>query len=77
MLRLFHTADWHLGHCLHGVSRQLEHQRFLDWLLLELQSKQADALIVAGDILIQPIPQPPPRLNYMSFWLKPEHSYPL
>ena len=50
MLRLFHTADWHLGHCLHGVSRQLEHQRFLDWLLLELQNKQADALIVAGDI---------------------------
>lgn len=50
MLRLFHTADWHLGHCLHGVSRQLEHQQFLDWLLEELQNRQADALIVAGDI---------------------------
>ncbi|MDD1615116.1 MAG: exonuclease SbcD [Methylococcaceae bacterium NSP1-2] len=50
MLRLLHTADWHLGHTLHGVSRQLEHQQFLDWLLAELLSKQADALIVAGDI---------------------------
>jgi len=50
MLRLLHTADWHLGHSLHGVSRQPEHQRFLDWLLLELQRQQADALIVAGDI---------------------------
>ncbi len=50
MLRLFHTADWHLGHHLHGVSRHLEHQQFLDWLLDELQNKQADALIVAGDI---------------------------
>ena len=50
MLRLFHTADWHLGHHLHGVSRQLEHQQFLDWLLDELHNKQADALIVAGDI---------------------------
>ncbi|MCF7965263.1 MAG: exonuclease SbcCD subunit D C-terminal domain-containing protein [Methylobacter tundripaludum] len=50
MLRIFHTADWHLGHHLHGVSRQLEHQQFLDWLLDELHSKQADALIVAGDI---------------------------
>ncbi|MEI6706440.1 MAG: exonuclease SbcCD subunit D C-terminal domain-containing protein [Methylococcales bacterium] len=50
MLRLFHTADWHLGHSLHGVSRQLEHQQFLNWLLAELLEKQADALIVAGDI---------------------------
>jgi len=50
MLRVFHTADWHLGHHLHGVSRQLEHQQFLDWLLDELHNKQADALIVAGDI---------------------------
>ena len=50
MLRIFHTADWHLGHHLHGVSRQLEHQQFLDWLLDELHNKQADALIVAGDI---------------------------
>ncbi|MDD1605510.1 MAG: exonuclease subunit SbcD, partial [Methylococcaceae bacterium] len=50
MLRILHTADWHLGHTLHGVSRQLEHQQFLDWLLAELLSKQADALIVAGDI---------------------------
>lgn len=50
MLRIFHTADWHLGHHLHGVSRQLEHQQFLDWLLDEMHNKQADALIVAGDI---------------------------
>jgi exonuclease SbcD len=50
MLRLFHSADWHLGHHLHGISRQREHQQFLDWLLDELHSKQADALIVAGDI---------------------------
>ncbi|MDP3877664.1 MAG: exonuclease SbcCD subunit D C-terminal domain-containing protein [Methylobacter sp.] len=50
MLRLFHSADWHLGHHLHGISRQREHQQFLDWLLDELSSKQADALIVAGDI---------------------------
>lgn len=50
MLRLFHTADWHLGHHLHGVSRQLEHQHFLDWLLDEMHAKQADALIIAGDI---------------------------
>jgi len=50
MLKLIHTADWHLGHTLHGVSRHIEHQQFLNWLLAELFDKQADALIVAGDI---------------------------
>lgn len=50
MLRFIHTADWHLGHTLHGVSRHFEHQRFLDWLLGTLEECQADALIVAGDI---------------------------
>jgi len=50
MLKLIHTADWHLGHTLHGVSRHTEHQQFLNWLLAQLLDKQADALIVAGDI---------------------------
>jgi exonuclease SbcD len=50
MLRLFHTADWHLGHHLHGVSRHSEHRQFLVWLLQAMQDRQIDALIVAGDI---------------------------
>lgn len=50
MLRIIHTADWHLGHTLHNIPRDLEHQRFLDWLLLQLEQQEADALIVAGDI---------------------------
>lgn len=49
-LRILHTADWHLGHSLHGVSREYEHARFLDWLLDELQARRADVLIVAGDL---------------------------
>lgn len=50
MLRVIHTADWHLGHNLHGISRDFEHQQFLDWLLLQLAEQQAQALIIAGDI---------------------------
>lgn len=50
MLRLIHTADWHLGHSLYGVSRHFEQERFLDWLLDQLQSVEANALLVAGDI---------------------------
>ncbi|MGR9115989.1 MAG: exonuclease SbcCD subunit D C-terminal domain-containing protein [Gammaproteobacteria bacterium] len=50
MLRIFHTADWHLGHTLHNMPRDFEHQQFLDWLLQQLVLQQADALLVAGDI---------------------------
>lgn len=70
MLRLFHTADWHLGHSLHGVSRQLEHQRFLDWLLAELQNKQADALIVAGDIFDSANPSAAAQAQLYEFLVK-------
>ena len=76
MLRLFHTADWHLGHCLHGVSRQLEHQRFLDWLLLELQNKQADALIVAGDIFDSANPSATAQTQLYEFLVKARTQLP-
>jgi len=76
MLRLFHTADWHLGHCLHGVSRQLEHQRFLDWLLQELQNKQADALIVAGDIFDSANPSAAAQAQLYEFLVKARTQQP-
>lgn len=50
MLRIIHTADWHLGHSLHGLSRHYEHEQFLHWLLDRMAQQQTDALIVAGDI---------------------------
>ncbi|GED21598.1 exonuclease SbcCD subunit D C-terminal domain-containing protein [Halomonas halmophila] len=50
MLRLIHTADWHLGQSFHGQERHTEHRAFLDWLLETLVERDADALLVAGDI---------------------------
>ena len=76
MLRLFHTADWHLGHCLQGVSRQLEHQLFLDWLLLELQNKHADALIVAGDIFDSANPSAAAQAQLYEFLVKARTQLP-
>jgi len=50
MLRLLHTADWHLGHTLHGRERTREHVAFLEFLLEALEAERADALLVAGDV---------------------------
>lgn len=50
MLKIVHTADWHLGHRLHGVSRKYEHKTFLNWFLKKIEEVCADVLIIAGDI---------------------------
>ncbi|ERS87772.1 MULTISPECIES: exonuclease SbcCD subunit D C-terminal domain-containing protein [unclassified Halomonas] len=49
-MKLIHTADWHLGQSFHGQERHAEHRAFLAWLLDTLVARQADALLVAGDI---------------------------
>ena len=49
-MRLLHTADWHLGQTLHGVSREFEHARFLDWLEVQLAERAVDLLVIAGDV---------------------------
>ena len=50
MLRLVHTADWHLGHTLHGYDRAFEHGAFLAWLADLIEAERADALVIAGDV---------------------------
>lgn len=50
MLKILHTADWHLGQSFHGFSRETEHAAFLDWLLHQLQQHRPHALLLAGDV---------------------------
>ncbi|WP_355661813.1 exonuclease SbcCD subunit D C-terminal domain-containing protein [Halomonas salifodinae] len=49
-MKLIHTSDWHLGQTFHGQERHAEHHAFLTWLLDTLVERQADALLVAGDL---------------------------
>ncbi|MGO1118343.1 exonuclease SbcCD subunit D C-terminal domain-containing protein [Rhodovibrionaceae bacterium A322] len=49
-MRFLHTSDLHLGHELHGFSRALEHEVFLDWLVETLKARQVDVLLITGDI---------------------------
>lgn len=66
-LRIIHTADWHLGHQLHGQSREYEHQQFLSWLLKTLNVEQADVLIVAGDIFDTSNPSATAQAQFYGF----------
>lgn len=50
MLKILHTADWHLGQSFFGHDRTNEHAHFLNWLLSELKERETDVLIIAGDV---------------------------
>ena len=50
MIRILHTADWHLGQTFFGYDRAGEHEVFLNWLAGEIREREIDALIIAGDV---------------------------
>ncbi|HEY8163214.1 MAG TPA: exonuclease SbcCD subunit D C-terminal domain-containing protein [Methylocystis sp.] len=50
VIRLLHTADWHLGAALQGWSREPEHRAALAQLVEIARARAVDAVIVAGDI---------------------------
>lgn len=49
-MRLIHTADWHLGKHLEGQSRLEEQEQFLDEFVKIVEEKQADLVLIAGDV---------------------------
>ncbi|GAE13977.1 exonuclease SbcCD subunit D C-terminal domain-containing protein [Bacteroides pyogenes] len=67
MIRMLHTADWHLGQTFFGFDRTEEHQDFLDWLAEEIRLKEIDALIVAGDIFDVSNPSAASQRMYYQF----------
>lgn len=50
MIRLLHTADWHLGATLQGWSREAEHRAALAQLVAIARERAVDAIVVAGDV---------------------------
>lgn len=50
MIRILHTADWHLGASLQGWPREYEQRAALAQLVSQAEARKVDAIIVAGDI---------------------------
>jgi exonuclease SbcD len=67
MLRILHTADWHLGQVFHGYDRDYEHLRFLEWLLRALTERETDALLVAGDVFDSVNPSATAQRRFFDF----------
>ncbi|OLN22922.1 exonuclease sbcCD subunit D [Domibacillus antri] len=55
-MKFIHTADWHLGKIVHGVS-MVEDQRFILQKLIQLiDHEKPDALVIAGDLYDRSVP---------------------
>lgn len=50
MIRILHTADWHIGQTLRGFSREHEHRKVFDRLEEIVVERDVDALVIAGDV---------------------------
>jgi exonuclease SbcD len=50
MLKILHTADWHLGVRLHKRELTNDFLRFFDFLIETIRNRNIDVLLVSGDI---------------------------
>lgn len=57
-MKILHTADWHAGRTLHGVSRTPEVREVLQEIAALATSEQVDLILVAGDLYDSKTPGP-------------------
>ncbi len=76
MLRVFHTADWHLGHLFHGFDRDWEHTAFLEWFLEKIAGQKPDALLIAGDVFDSVNPPAVAQRRFYDFLARAHEAQP-
>lgn len=55
-MKIFHTADWHLGKIVQGVHMTEDQAYVLDQLLEAIAKEKPDAIIIAGDLYDRAVP---------------------
>ncbi|HWK22125.1 MAG TPA: exonuclease SbcCD subunit D [Ureibacillus sp.] len=55
-MKLFHTADWHLGKLVQGVYMTDDQRYVLEQFLKAIDDEQPDAVIIAGDLYDRALP---------------------
>lgn len=66
-MKIITTSDWHLGNMFHGNDRLPEHRHFLQWLQNQIEERQPDALLVAGDVFDNGNPSAASQSAYYEF----------
>jgi exonuclease SbcD len=55
-MKLFHTADWHLGKLVQGIYMTEDQQYVLEQFIEDVKRERPDAIIIAGDLYDRAIP---------------------
>ncbi|ATP41885.1 exonuclease sbcCD subunit D [Solibacillus sp. R5-41] len=55
-MKIFHTADWHLGKLVQGVSMIADQQHILQQFIEEIRTEKPDLIIIAGDLYDRSVP---------------------
>ena len=55
-MKIFHTADWHLGKLVQGVYMTEDQQYILNQFIEAIDTEKPDAIIIAGDLYDRAIP---------------------
>ena len=58
LVKILHTADWHVGRTLRGRNRADEHRAVLDEIVQIAQDEAVDLVLVAGDQFDRTVPAP-------------------
>ena len=76
IMRIFHTADWHLGQTFHNYDRDYEHGCFLDWLLKQITSRKPELLLISGDVFDSVNPPATAHKMYFDFLGRTAEAHP-
>ena len=57
-MRILHTSDWHVGVAMRGRSRADEHRQVLGEIVGIAEEREADLVVVAGDVFHHAAPGP-------------------
>lgn len=55
-MKIFHTADWHLGKLVQGVYMTEDQRYILEQFIEAVKAEQPDAVIIAGDLYDRAVP---------------------
>ena len=73
-MKILHTSDWHIGTMLYSRKRYEEFEKFFDWLLNTIKSKNIDVLLVSGDVFDTRTPSNRSQQIYYEFLCKVANS---
>jgi len=66
-MRILHTADWHLGKTLRGVSLHEDHAHVLDQVFRTVVDEAVEVLLIAGDVYDKASPSEAAMKLYSDF----------